>query len=92
MEDITKSCQRIVDTFGSQRQIDQAIEEIAELLDAIMRIRNKGGNEDRLFHLAEELADVTIMLEQIRLIHEIHKCTVNDLVDYKLRRTMEKIQ
>lgn len=92
MEDITQCCQRIVDTFGSQRQIDQAIEEIAELLDAIMRIRNKGGNEDRLFHLASELADVTIMLEQIRLIHGITERTVNDLVRYKLNRTMEGIQ
>ena len=52
-------CQKAVNTFGEYTQLDMVIEEMAELTQAISKLkRNKEHNVE------EEVADVEIMLKQ----------------------------
>ena len=54
-----------IETFGKEHQIGKLFEEIAELEEAI--IKNHFGR-DNAEHIAEEIADVEIMLDQIKLL------------------------
>ena len=56
-----------IDTWGSEAQINQGIEEMAELIQAINKFRRKLCTET-ITHVAEEIADVEIMLEQYKMI------------------------
>lgn len=54
-----------VDTFGVSSQIDMAIEECAELIDALMKYRRgRVGAQD----VITEIADVQIMCSQLEFI------------------------
>lgn len=52
--------------YGQKNQQSVAIEEMSELTKEI--VKNWRG-EDNLDHIAEEIADVEIMLEQLKLIY-----------------------
>lgn len=58
--------QAAIDTFGEREQMVVAIEELAELQKELTKILRGGGSQDRL---AEEMADVQIMLDQLEIIH-----------------------
>ena len=64
--------QRAIDKWGAETQTDKAIEEIGELLQAIMKHRHKPYSEERHANLLEEIADVEIVLEQLRRIYDDH--------------------
>lgn len=59
-------CKKAVETFGADLQQMVDIEEIGELLQAISKRARGKDNRD---NLAEEIADVEIMLEQLKYIH-----------------------
>lgn len=68
MEDIIK---RAIAKYGADAQCDKAIEELSELIKAILKHRYaKAGAEKEicLDAISEEMADVEIMLAQLRLI------------------------
>lgn len=54
-----------VTRFGSEHQIRKAAEELGELIQALMRY---GNGEPVVGNVAEEIADVEIMLEQLKII------------------------
>jgi NTP pyrophosphatase (non-canonical NTP hydrolase) len=54
-----------INTFGEKAQEDIAIEECAELIQAITH-KHRG----REHNIAEEIADVEIMLEQLKIIND----------------------
>ncbi len=59
-------CKAIL-TWGEESQIKMAVEECAELLVAIMhRSRNRVTNKA----VVEELVDVSLMVEQLRMIYD----------------------
>ena len=74
--------------FGKTKQLIVALEELSECQKEICKVM-RGGTD--LSHLAEEVADATIMLEQVREIFSI-----NDLVcekmDEKIRRLDERLR
>lgn len=61
-----------IETYGVQAQCDVAIEEMAELTKAIMKIRrvadDYGKTQVALDNLLEEIADVDIMIEQMKIM------------------------
>lgn len=59
-----------IDTFGDISQMMMVIEEMAELQKEISK--NFRG-EKNITHIAEEIADVEIMLEQMKLLFDISK-------------------
>ena len=74
--------QRAIDHYGSQLQSIVAIEEMAELQKELSKFLR--GNLDEN-HMAEEIADVEIMLNQLKLIFDNHN-KVGEFVELKLLR------
>lgn len=77
-----------LDSFGTSAQLVVAIEELSEIQKEICKALRGQVN---LPHLAEEVADATIMLEQIRLLFDIND-EVCDMMDAKVERLRHRIQ
>ena len=58
--------------WGHEMQLDMAIEEMAELTKAICKVK-RGKNIDTLEAVTEEIADVEIMIEQLKVIFACHE-------------------
>jgi hypothetical protein len=69
-------------------QMTVAVEELAECQKEICKILRGGENFP---HLAEEIADATIMLEQMRIMFNINE-QVCDYMDQKVRRLEERLR
>lgn len=65
-----------------------AIEELSEAQKEICKLLREEGN---LEHLAEEIADATIMLEQLRIMFNINE-PVCRYMDAKVQRLAERIK
>lgn len=63
-----KVYQRAIDKWGFRLQLEMAQEEATELALAVRKHIRKNTSES-FKHLCEEIADVEIMIEQIRLMH-----------------------
>ena len=82
---------RAIRTYGEPAQIDMAIEEMAELTKALCKIkRAQDGCEvtAAIGNAVEELADVQIMLDQLRII--FGRSTA-EIEEDKLRRLLRRI-
>jgi NTP pyrophosphatase (non-canonical NTP hydrolase) len=73
--------------WGEYAQVMMAIEEMSELTKEICKVYRGQGNID---NIAEEIADVTIMMEQLRLIYDIND-NVCDQMDIKIRRLHDRL-
>ena len=71
-----------IGTYGKNRQVKKLLEEMAELQDAIIKYDDE---RDTLEHVAEELADVTIMLEQARLMFNVNELVSARMTDKCVR-------
>lgn len=76
-----------IDTFGPQLQFIQLREEIAELQVAMARYERKRESIDSVI---EEVADVTIMVEQARLM--LGPALVDAVIEQKLARLVKTIK
>lgn len=80
--------QRAIDKWGVNGQLTVAVEELSELTKEICKmLRNIGNIND----LAEEVADVEIMCEQLRHIYSIDE-DVDDWKKYKLNRLANRLK
>lgn len=62
-------CKKAVEKWGRISQLDKAIEELSELLQAVCKVKRRGETwppRGDIEHLAEEIADVEIMIEQLK--------------------------
>lgn len=75
-------------TWGDKEQMIVAVEELAECQKEICKILRGGENYP---HLAEEIADATIMLEQVRLMFNINE-QVCEFMDAKVRRLEDRLR
>lgn len=81
--------QEIVNHYGHESQKAMLFEEMSELQKEICKdIRNKRNVE----HIAEELADVYIMLQQMQLIYGITDEQIEQVVQDKIERTLDRIE
>ena len=88
---------QIADHYG-MNQIGQAAEELAELIVALHhyeRVYNSGldaSTRQEYMHVAEEIADVEIMMDQIRYILNIPEPLIADWKQYKIGRAFEGLE
>lgn len=76
--------QRAINVFGEEAQQKMAIEEMAELQKEICKLwRGFDNHKD----LAEEIADVKIMLEQLEIMFDLQPC-----VHYFMERKLERLK
>lgn len=80
--------QEAIERYGVNHQLNKFDEELGEFLAEYGRMRNGTGNYVKF---ADELADLSIMLEQLRLIYGL-----NDLVcehmDMKILRLQSRLE
>ena len=76
------------ETFGKGNQLVVAIEELSEVQKELCKALR---DEADIYHIAEEVADATIMLEQVRQIFSINDevCKVMDAKIARLHRRVE---
>lgn len=86
-EERKKVYAKAIGTWGDWTQMVVAIEELSECQKEICKILRGGENFP---HLAEEIADAIIMLEQLRLIFNIND-QVCECMDAKVRRLEERL-
>lgn len=70
-EERTDLLTRAIRTYGEPAQIDMAIEEMAELTKALCKARRAQAGAEAVAaveNVVEEMADVQIMLDQLRII------------------------
>ena len=84
--------QKAIDTYGRNTQVDICIEEMSELTKALIKDRRHNGiNTEDWLNIAEEIADVKIMLEQMEITFKC-KDRVSEQIDYKLNRLGERLK
>ena len=74
--------QKNIDLNGARMEVDVAIEEMSELTKELCKHRR---GEKNILHIAEEIADVEIMLEQLKMIFKCRDI-VAEQMDVKIER------
>lgn len=95
-----KTLQAVIDHYGADHQLAKAIEEQTELIHVIARRLQFGEGGWNFVGFYEELADVYVMLDQLKLIYCAEmSMTLGDLNDrldscrqIKLKRTIKRMQ
>ena len=99
---MTDKLKEIIDYYGEEKQMIKAIEEMSELQKELCKTLIGKGNRDSL---VEEIADVQIMLDQLKLIvgdpiskynwaneyTEDCEIELKTIMQYKIDRTIERI-
>lgn len=79
---------KAIDTYGKDKQLDVVIEEMSELTKEICKFKRGHDNHQKI---VEEIADVEIMLEQLKMICDV-KCSELEGVKYqKTERLAERL-
>lgn len=86
---IHNDLESIINHYGVRKQIKKLSEEVFELQEAV--IDCEWDIDGRTDHVAEELADVMVLLEQIRLYYGISLHNVRDIMEVKTDRQIMKI-
>lgn len=91
MEFNTKQINVMIDAlehYGNNPQVDIAIEEMSELIKELLK--NRRGEENRSM-IADEMADVYIMLEQLKFIFDINETELKVNAEFKIQRLKNRI-
>lgn len=89
--DRTEIIKKAIETYGIDAQCLMAIEEMSELTKAICKESRARGKENYaliLANIAEEIADVRIMLDQLCIIFGID---TKEIENHKLLRLKERL-
>lgn len=93
-EEQKKALKEIIIHYGVLSQVDKTVEECAELIKecsdlikALLKARRENGSIENII---DEIADVTIMCEQVKLMFDCEK-EVAERIDYKINRQLERI-
>lgn len=83
--------EKLIATFGTENQITKCVEELNELGQALCKVNSRDTNKALATKsVIEEIADVEIMLEQIKMILAIDEQEVKRMKSFKLHRTARK--
>ena len=87
-EDQRNICKKAVDSYGEISQMIKATEEMGELIRAISRVILQQGESDVQIesNYNEEIADVAIMLEQLKYTRHYKQELVDFWKEEKLKR------
>lgn len=99
---------KIINHYGLLKQLKYFQSEIFELNEAIIRFEqfkydvataNEYGYDEymekvneNISHIAEEIADCYVMLEQFRQYYEITNQELKEIMKFKIKRQLERIK
>lgn len=88
-----KILRKAIQEYGVLNQIFMLFEEMSELQKEIVKFKRATKEQEIIEtqkNIIEEIADVTIMLEQIRIIFDIQN-TFSKVYDFKINRLAERL-
>lgn len=101
-EEMEKKCLEIARYYGFDAQTNQLIEECAELIQAINKykrrflrgqpVRESSDGKAPRDMIVEEIADVEVMLCQIKQFFGITELEIEDVAEQKIERTMMRME
>lgn len=79
--------------YGVQFQSNMVMEECAELIQAVNKVLRKGASNVEIFNnLVEEIADVYLVIEQLKMIYLIDDSSIEDIMIQKITRQNNKFK
>ena len=78
--------QTALDKWGTDAQTDQTIEECAELIVALNKHVKRTPQEGTLKNIIDEIADVEMMLAQMRLVFGISDEVIHERISEKFKK------
>lgn len=87
-KDVQNFIDIVISKYGTENQVTVAIEELSELQKELCKFIRKSGN---LSNIAEEIADVQLMLWQMQTVFDVRQEEVERRVKYKIDRTISEI-
>ena len=85
-EEACKIFDKCIEARGKEAQSRQAMEECAELIQAINKCLRYPENKEAHENLIEEIGDVVIMIYQLKAMFDINDADVFDSIQYKAKR------
>lgn len=86
---------KVIDFYGPEKQSLVHMEECAELIQAISKMRRAGDfgkvDSEAYCNLVEEMADVLVILEQLQEMYGIPNTEIQSMVFKKCRRQEARI-
>ena len=82
----------VCETWGDQHMLTIAMEENAELIQAISKIKRHGPNLDNSSHLNEEVADVLICIYELYVMGYLVTDKITEIIERKMERSMQRTQ
>lgn len=86
---------KAIEKYG-ERQLDQAQEELGELIVAISKykraVANNKNTDKAVINVIEEIADVNIMLKQVMMLLDIEEFEVTNIEIEKLNRLEKRLE
>jgi NTP pyrophosphatase (non-canonical NTP hydrolase) len=87
-----KVLEQAVEKWGVPSQSDMIIEECAELIQALSKMKRKMADPEKCYtNLIEELADVTIMMSQAEIMFN-KLGHIQEAVDFKMERLNQTLK
>lgn len=90
----SKECSDVINealvTFGYDKQLDMIIEESAELIVSINKLKRNGYLREKA-NVLTEVADVYIMLEQLKIITDISQVELENEIRSKVTRLKDRL-
>jgi len=78
--------QTALDQWELNAQVGQTVEECAELIVALQKHVNRTPHPDTIENILDEIADVEMMLAQMRLALRIDDAALRERIEYKFER------
>ena len=88
---ITETLQKAIDTYGEREQSAMAMEECGELIRAVNKMHRDPNAKNRQ-NLIEEIADVSIMMNQLLMMYDIDENEVEDVYTDKICRLRLRLE
>ena len=79
---------KAIETYGEDAQLWMVIEEMSELSKEICKYKRGKDNKE---NIADEIADVLIMIEQLHVICDIPIETIKKHIEFKIRRLADRL-
>ena len=90
--DKIETLEKSLKKYGVDKIVLICMEELSELVQAISKIERYPDEEIRKYNLVEEIADVNIIIEYLKIIYDIDVADVNGWIDKKINRLYKKLE
>lgn len=84
--------EKVCEMWGNQHMLTIAMEENAELIQAISKIKRNGLDPINASHLDEEVADVLICIYELYVMGYLVTDKITEIIERKVERSMQRTQ